>query len=111
MLQLSSRALCQPFALHVVLIAVGLQTGREIEAKLKPLKLTLGHEPDSVYATRSLVDPPPPVLFVSIAWCGLVCSEFSTMGGWVATRASGMVRSHCTFCGLLIRGRSGDEPP
>jgi alkyldihydroxyacetonephosphate synthase len=38
--------------------------GKELEKKLAPTGLTVGHEPDS--------------------------AEFSTLGGWVATRASGM---------------------
>lgn len=38
--------------------------GKELEKKLAPSGLTVGHEPDS--------------------------AEFSTLGGWVATRASGM---------------------
>jgi alkyldihydroxyacetonephosphate synthase len=42
-------------------------TGRHIFAELKKLGLTMGHEPDSV--------------------------EFSTLGGWVATNASGMKKN------------------
>ena len=41
--------------------------GTDIEAKLESFGLTMGHEPDSY--------------------------EFSTMGGWVATRASGMKKN------------------
>jgi len=41
--------------------------GREIEEKLERQGLTLGHEPDS--------------------------SEFSTLGGWISTRASGMMKN------------------
>ena len=41
--------------------------GKEIEQRLAPMGVTMGHEPDSY--------------------------EFSTMGGWVATRASGMKKN------------------
>jgi alkyldihydroxyacetonephosphate synthase len=41
--------------------------GKDLDAKLAKLGLCMGHEPDS--------------------------SEFSSMGGWVATRASGMKKS------------------
>uniref|UniRef100_A0A6A7G5F9 Alkylglycerone-phosphate synthase n=1 Tax=Hirondellea gigas TaxID=1518452 RepID=A0A6A7G5F9_9CRUS len=41
--------------------------GREIEEKLNQQGLTMGHEPDS--------------------------SEFSTLGGWISTRASGMMKN------------------
>jgi alkyldihydroxyacetonephosphate synthase len=41
--------------------------GREVEARLGQLGLTLGHEPDSL--------------------------EFSTLGGWVATKSSGMKKN------------------
>lgn len=42
-------------------------TGKELEQYLSPFGLTVGHEPDSY--------------------------EFSTLGGWVATRASGMKKN------------------
>jgi alkyldihydroxyacetonephosphate synthase len=41
--------------------------GKDLDAKLAKLGLCLGHEPDS--------------------------SEFSSLGGWVATRASGMKKN------------------
>eukprot|EP01055_Gregarina_sp_Pseudo9_P005739 Gregarina_sp_Pseudo_9__5738@NODE_839_length_2145_cov_45_377018_g787_i0_p1_GENE_NODE_839_length_2145_cov_45_377018_g787_i0NODE_839_length_2145_cov_45_377018_g787_i0_p1_ORF_typecomplete_len652_score114_75FADoxidase_C/PF02913_19/1_4e29FAD_binding_4/PF01565_23/7_2e28CorC_HlyC/PF03471_17/0_21_NODE_839_length_2145_cov_45_377018_g787_i0612016 len=42
-------------------------TGRQIESMLNDINLTLGHDPDS--------------------------HEFSTLGGWIATRASGMKKN------------------
>jgi alkyldihydroxyacetonephosphate synthase len=42
--------------------------GRDLDKELKKMKLCAGHEPDSI--------------------------EFSALGGWIATRASGMKKNY-----------------
>ena len=56
-------------------------TGREITKVLNARGFTMGHEPDSF--------------------------EFSTLGGWVSTKASGMLRSHYGNIEDIVRGVSG----
>jgi alkyldihydroxyacetonephosphate synthase len=59
--------------------------GRHIISELKKYDVTMGHEPDSV--------------------------EFSTLGGWIATNASGMKKNLYGNIEDLVRCQCGNPPP